>query len=117
MPKYIKTIGSRNKIKCGCKTYMSAMLLQSDLNKWMISLVDTLDKLYVRSELTTLLQKYKKCFIEYKNEIFSNDLHIHINSCDAASSYYFPSQNIGSNIPKWDCILNYYSDFPRMNAP
>ena len=22
-----------------------------------------------------------------------------------------------SNIPKWDCILNYCSDFPRMNYP
>ena len=36
-PKYIKPTSNRNKIKRGCKTYIRAMLLQSDLNKWIIS--------------------------------------------------------------------------------
>ena len=33
------------------------------------------------------------------------------------SSYHFPSTITGSNIPKWDFILNYCSDCPRTNAP
>ena len=34
MPKYIKPMNNRNKITCGCKTCISAMLLKSDINKW-----------------------------------------------------------------------------------
>ena len=32
MPKYIKPMSKRDKITCGCKTCLSAMLIQSDLN-------------------------------------------------------------------------------------
>ena len=87
------------------------MLLQSDLNKWKISQVDKLDKLYINSASTKLLKRSKNYFIQYKNEIFSNNL------CDAASSYHCPYPITGSNIKKWDCILNCCSDCASINAP
>ena len=34
MPKYIKPMSNRNNITFGCDTWISAMLIQSDLNKW-----------------------------------------------------------------------------------
>ena len=44
-----------------------------------------------------------------------NNSHRHLIVDDAASSYYCPSPITGSNIPKWDCILNFCSDFPGEN--
>ena len=55
MPKYIKPMSNRNKITCGCKTCISAMLLQSDLNKWRISQLAKLNRLYMNSASTRLL--------------------------------------------------------------
>ena len=37
MPEYVKPVNNRNKTTCECKTCISAILLQSDLNKWIIS--------------------------------------------------------------------------------
>ena len=37
MPKYIKPMSIINNITCGCKTCISAMFLQSDINKWRLS--------------------------------------------------------------------------------
>ena len=37
-------------------------------------------------------------------QIFTNDSHIHLRTCDAASSYHFTPPITGSNIPKWDCV-------------
>ena len=59
---------------------------------------------------------FKVDFIEYNNQIFPNNSHIRLQDCDAASAYYCPSTIMGSNIPKWDCILNCCSDFSSMNA-
>ena len=56
-------------------------------------------------------------FIEYNNQIFPNNSHIHLRACDSASSYPSPSRIMGSKISKWGCILNCCSDCPRMNAP
>ena len=42
---------------------------------------------------------------------------MHFRACDAASQYHRPSPITGSKIPKWGCILNYFSDCPGMNAP
>ena len=42
---------------------------------------------------------------------------MHIKACDAASPYHCPFTVTGSNIPKWDLILNCCSGCPRMNAP
>ena len=116
MLKNIKPMSNINKITHGCKEYISAMLLQSDLNKWRLSKLAKLDKLYINSAPTRLLQRYKHDFIEYKNKIFPNNSHIHLRYCDSASSYHCPSQITGSDIPKRDCILNYCYNFPRMNA-
>ena len=64
-----------------------------------------------------LLEISKNNFIEYKEQIFPNDSHIHLRACDAASSYHCPYTNIGSNIPKWDCILNFCYYCPMTNDP
>ena len=117
IPKYIKTTSNRNKITCGCETCISAMLLQLDLNKWRLSQLTKLDKLYINSASTRLLQISNNYFIEYNNQVFPNNSHIYLKSCDAMSSYNFPSPITGSNISKWDCILNCCSDCPRINAP
>ena len=47
MPKNIKPISNRKNITCGRKTCISAMLLQSDLNKWRISQLFKLDELHI----------------------------------------------------------------------
>ena len=76
-----------------------------------------LDKLYVDYASTRLLQISKHSFIEYKNQTFPNNSHIHLRACDSASLYHFPYLITGSNIPKWGCILNCCYDFPRVNVP
>ena len=116
MPKYMEPMSNRNKVICRCKTWISAILLQSDLNKCRISRLSKFDKLYINSASTRLLERSKNNFIEKKKQISPNDSHKHLRACDAASSYRFPSPITGSKIPKWDCILNCYSDFPMMNA-
>ena len=60
------------------------MLLQSDLNKWSYHNFQKLDKLYINSASTRLSQRYKHDFIEYNNQIFPNNSHINLGSCDAA---------------------------------
>ena len=61
------------------------MLLQSDLNKWRLSQFAKLNKLYINSASTRLLQISKNDFIKYKNKRFRNNSHIHLRACDAAS--------------------------------
>ena len=106
-----------NNITCRCKTCISAMLFQSDLNKWRLSQFSKLDKLYINYISTRLLQISKIYFIEYKNQRCPNNLEINLRVCDAASSYHCPSPITISNIPKWDRILNYCSDCTGMKAP
>ena len=67
MQEYIKPIRNRNKITCVCKTCISAMLLQSDINKWRLSQLSKIDKLYINSTLTRILQRSNNDFIEYNN--------------------------------------------------
>ena len=117
IPKYIKPLSYRNNITCGFKTCKSDILPKSDLNKWMISQVEKLDKLYINYVSTWLLQRYKHDFIEYNSQIFPNNSHIHLSACDDASSYHCPYPVTVSNIPQLDCIFNCCYDFPRMNAP
>ena len=117
MQKSIKPISDRNKITRVYKTCISAMLIQSDLNKWRISQLAKLDKLYINYASIRILQISKNYFIEYKKKIFPNDSHIHLRACDSTSSYHYSSPITGSKIPKWDCILNCCSDCPVMNAP
>ena len=64
MLKYIKPMINRNKITCGCETCISAMLLQSYINKWRISQLDKYDKLYINSASTRLLKRSKNNSIE-----------------------------------------------------
>ena len=71
------------------------MLLQSDLNKWRLSQLSKLDNLYIDSASTRLLQRSKIGLMEYKNQIFTNNSHIHLRACDAASSYHCTSPIIG----------------------
>ena len=53
-PRYIKLTSNRNNITCGWKTYTSAMLLQSDINKWRLSQFSKHDNLYINSAATIL---------------------------------------------------------------
>ena len=106
-----------NNIICVCETCISAMLLQSDINKWRLSKLYKLDKFYIIYALTRLLQISKIDLIGYKNQIFPNNLHIHLRVCDVAPSYHCPSQITGSKIKKRDCILNCFDDFPRIDSP
>ena len=64
IPKYIKPMSNKNNIICGCKTCISAMLLQSDLNKCRISQLAQLDKLYINSASTSNLEISKNYFNE-----------------------------------------------------
>ena len=82
--KYIKPMISRNNITCECETCIMAMLLQSDINKWRISQLWKLDKLYINSGTTRILERSNNYFIQYKTQIFPNDSHIHLRDCDAA---------------------------------
>ena len=47
--KLIKPMSNINKITCECKTFISAMLFQSYLNKWRLSQLAKIDKLYIIS--------------------------------------------------------------------
>ena len=64
IPKYIKPMSNINNITCGFKTRISAILLQSDLNKYRLSQLAKLDKLYINSESTRLLQISNSYFIK-----------------------------------------------------
>ena len=79
--------------------------------------MDKLDKLYINSVSTRIFQISNIDFIEYKNQIFPNNSHIHLRVCDSASSYYFTSPITGSKITKWVYTLNCCSDCPEANAP
>ena len=47
MQKYIKPIINRSNITCGCEICISYVLLQLNLNKWWLSKLAKLDKLYI----------------------------------------------------------------------
>ena len=117
MPKYMKPMSSRNNITCGCKTCISTMLLQSYINKWRISQLYRVDKLYINSASTRLLDIFKNDFIEYEKQIFPNYSHIYSRACGDASLYHCSSQINGSKIPKWGCIFNHCYDYRMINAP
>ena len=53
----------------------------------------------------------------YRNQKFPNNSHIYLIACDAALSWNYPSPITGSNIQKWDRILNCCSDFTMTNSP
>ena len=90
----------RNKIISRCKTCVSVMLLQSYLNKWRLSQFSKLDKLFINSASTRLLQISKISLIEYNNQIFPNTSHLHLKACDTASSCSCLYLIMGSNIKK-----------------
>ena len=90
IPKYIEPMSTRNKIKCRFETCISDMLLWSYLNKWRISQLSKLDKLCFNSASTRILQKSKINFIEFQNQLFPHNSHIHLRACDHASSYHCP---------------------------
>ena len=67
MLKYIRPTNNKNNNTCGYTTCISAMLSQSDLNKWIISQLSKPDKLYMNSASTRPLHRPKNYFIGYKN--------------------------------------------------
>ena len=116
MPIYIKPMSNIDHIKQGCKTCLSVMLLQSDINKWRLSQLAKLDKLYINSASTRLLQRSKNDSIEYKIKMFPNNQHTNWRACDAEPLYHCPYPSNGPKLTKWDCILNCCSDFPGTNT-
>ena len=102
-----------NNITRGCKTCIIDMLLQSDINKWRISQLAILDKLYINSTSTRLLQRPNNGFIQYKNQKIPNNSHINLRACDAASSYNFPSLITRSNIPKMGMYFELFFWFSK----
>ena len=75
-----------NMIKCGCEKCVSSVFHQSDLNKWRLSELLKLDKLYIDYESTRLLHISNIDIIEYNIQIFPNNAYIYSRACDAASS-------------------------------
>ena len=76
------------------------MLLRSDINKVRLSQFSKLDQFYINYASTRILKISKNDFIEYNNQIYPNNSHIHLRSGDAASSYNFTFPITGSKIPK-----------------
>ena len=64
-----------------------------------MSQVSKLDKLYIDSASTRILERSKNDFIEYKKKMFPNDSHINLRAYNAASSYNCSATINGSNIP------------------
>ena len=85
MPKHMELTNNINNITCGCENCISAMLLQYNFNKWRVELLAQLDKLYINAASSRILQRSKKYYIEYKNQIFPNNPHIHLRACNAMS--------------------------------
>ena len=56
------------------------MLLQLDLNKWRFSPLAKLDKLYINSASSGILQRTKHDFIKYNNQIFPTISYIRLRS-------------------------------------
>ena len=78
MPKYIKQMSKINDFTYGCKSCISAMLLQKYLNTCRLSQLDKIDKLYISSTSTRLLLRYMINFIDHKSQMFPNNSHIHL---------------------------------------
>ena len=64
IPKHIKLTSNTDNIIFVCETCISAMLLQSDLNKWRLSQLSKLEKLFINTSPTRLLEISKKYYIE-----------------------------------------------------
>ena len=60
MPKHIKLKSNTDKTIFVCETCISAMLLQSGLNKWRLSQLSELENLYITTSPTRLLKISKK---------------------------------------------------------
>ena len=116
-PKHIKLMRNSNNITYGRKICISAMSFQSNHNKWRLTQFEKLDKLYISTKSTRLLQRPTKYDIEYNIQTFPNNSHNHIRNCNYASSYHCPSTIAGSKIPIWDCMLNCCAECPGMKAP
>ena len=59
MTKHIKPMSNRNNITSGCETCIIAMLLQYCFNKWWLTQLEELDKLYINAVSTMILQRSK----------------------------------------------------------
>ena len=48
-----------------------------------VNKIGIFEKLYINVASSNILQRNKKYYDEYKNQIFPNNPHIHIRACDA----------------------------------
>ena len=95
MAKHIKPTSNINIITCGYETCISTMLLNSGLNKWQLTQLAKLDKLYINAASTRILQRSKIYYIGYRNKIFPDNSNIHLRACNDASSYHCPFPILG----------------------
>ena len=77
IPKYIKPMSNINNITCGCETCISAMLLQSDINKWSLSKLAKLDHLYINSASTRIYKDLRSISLNTRIKYFQI-FHIYI---------------------------------------
>ena len=66
-------MGKRNHITCSCETCINSLLLQSDSNKWRLTILEKLDKLYINASSTRLLPRFNIYYIKIKNQIIPNN--------------------------------------------
>ena len=81
-------MGNRNNVTCGCETCISAMLLQSDLNKLRLKMLTQVDTFYINAASTRLSQRSNKYYIQYKDQDFTKKSQIHFRASDDVSSYH-----------------------------
>ena len=116
MPKHINPITAINNMTYRCKTCISAMLLRSDLNKWRLTTLEKLDRLYINSISTAPFHISKIDFFKYNNQIFPNKTHkSKILWCYVIIYFFLYSFRIKNS--KMGMYLNCCSDCLGMNAP
>ena len=70
MPKHINPMINRNNITCSCESCISAVFLQTDLNKYVIkTMLEVFEILYLNDAPTRILQISKRDYDEYKKEV------------------------------------------------
>ena len=67
--------------------------------------LESIERLYLNAESTRLIQRSKKEYYEFKNEIPPKQLYINIRDCDTVSSYNCLSSMKESNISNRNLYL------------
>ena len=85
------------------------MLLQSDFNELQLILMSKFDKLFHNVAPTRRGKRTKYLYGLFKNEVYSNDAHIHGIASYVLSSHHFTYTMTGSKIIKWECLISFFN--------